>query len=435
MATWTQRKDLGVVLRYYPQTRLPMCSGRSDSLHMTGSLVPIHSPVKPIVLRIDTEAVTTTRHESSYRGSEREERSLSTRRTLRTQGGRRNMEQSFERRTHPLTYAQISSQPHSPCKPSFPSPSKPLYLPPCLYSKAPLSKAKWPATTRLLWKRRLTQRSAPLVIVHFEGVVGEFRREPWTAGLELCVREGVERGLAALLQRYQVALVTALGKDQRKSLLDCLKKRSGLVFDAVYKIRKSDGTSFLLDYSQILSDFTVSPHKIPSPSLNSTLIVSSIGLNQDDLGCRQGLDLLYESSVSHFRRYLWYGIDSHAAPLPGPVVPICLFLPHPLAQDSNTCLPFEEVVTIVGELAGKEGLFNAGYEALDEDPVVSGVKKGEVALGLLVQDRRELQGRQARWEEGRLRFLVQCGRRFALGEFAPLQGRKAGSKQAIKLVV
>lgn len=305
MATWTQRKDLGVVLRYYPQTRLPMCTGRSDSLHMTGSLAPIHSPVKPTVLRIDTEAVSATRHESSFRSSDRGEQSPSTRRTLRTQGGRRNIEHSFERRTHPLTYAQLPSSPHSPRKP-FPSPSKPPFLPPCLYSKAPLSKAKWPATTRLLWKRRLIQRSAPLVIVHFEGAMGEFRREPWTAGLELCVREGTEQGLAALLHRYQTVLVTTLAKEQRKCLLDCLKKRTGVTFDAVYKLRKSDGTSFLLDYSQIFSDFTVCPHKPPSPSLNSTLIVSSIGLNQEDLCCRQGLDLLYESSVSSFRRYLWY---------------------------------------------------------------------------------------------------------------------------------
>lgn len=308
MAGWSQRKDLGVVLRYYPQTRLPMCSGRADSFHLAGALAPIHA-IKPAVLRIDTEAE--SRHESSYRSSERGERSPSTRRTLKTQGGRRNQEHSLEtvRHKHPLTYAQLPSPPHSPRKPSFPSPAKPPFLPPCRYSKAPLSKPKWPCTTRLLWKRRLTQRSAPLVIVHFEGVVGEFMRvEPWTAGVELCVREGVERGLVAILDKYQAVLVTMLGKEQRKYLLDLLKKRFGVVFDAVYKLRKSDGTSFLLDYSQILSDFAISPHKPPSPSLHSTLILSSIGLNQEDLTYRQGLDLVCEPSVSHFRRYLWYWV-------------------------------------------------------------------------------------------------------------------------------
>jgi hypothetical protein len=89
---------------------------------------------------------------------------------------------------------------------------------------------------------------------------------------------------------------------------------------------------------------------------------------------------------------------------------------------------------MIGELAGK-GSFSEGYECLSEDIQATGVRKGEMALGLLIEERREVQGRQGKWEEGRLKFLLQCGRRFALGEFGPIQGRKAGGKQGIKLIV
>jgi hypothetical protein len=78
-----------------------------------------------------------------------------------------------------------------------------------------------------------------------------------------------------------------------------LERKCGVVFDAVYKKRKRDGTSFVLDYSQVLLDFSC------DPGLESVLIVSSLGLDQEDIAVREGKALLADCSVSKHRRYLW----------------------------------------------------------------------------------------------------------------------------------
>ena len=67
----------------------------------------------------------------------------------------------------------------------------------------------------------------------------------------------------------------------------------------MYKKRKADGTSFVMDYSQIVSDFGVALNP------KSVLIVSSLGIDLEDLQVREGIALLREDSVSRPRKYLW----------------------------------------------------------------------------------------------------------------------------------
>lgn len=161
--------------------------------------------------------------------------------------------------------------------------------------------AKWEETTRICWHRRSAFRLHPLLILNWEGVLGDYIKPPWSCTApDLVLRPGTEKSLLeVLLPRFQIALLTSLSSGPRTTLLDHLEKRSGLVFDAVYKKRKRDGTSFVLDYSQVLLDFS------RDPSLESVLIVSSLGLDQDDIAAREGKALIEDCSVSRHRRYLW----------------------------------------------------------------------------------------------------------------------------------
>lgn len=162
-------------------------------------------------------------------------------------------------------------------------------------------RVKWEETTRLCWRRRSAFRLHPLLIFNWEGVLGDYIKLPWSCGSpDLFLRPGTEMSLLEVLfPRFQVALLTSLSSGPRTVLLDHLEKKSGIVFDAVYKKRKRDGTSFVLDYSQVLLDFS------RNQSLESVLIVSSLGLDQDDIAVREGKALIEDDSVSRHRRYLW----------------------------------------------------------------------------------------------------------------------------------
>ena len=274
----------------------------------------------------------------------------------------------------------------------------------------PSQTAKSLSTSRVAWARRSSHCSKPLLILNWEGVIGQWYRPGYGEPCEVYFRQGWEQGVKMLMEMFSVVLVTALGKEKRAKMLE-ISSSKGICFDAVYKKRKSDGTSFQLDYSQIIQDFSFQPHP------DSILIVSSLGLDQEDLKDRSGLDLLQEKSMSRRRRYLCNSCPSGDAP------PVCFLVPNHVAQVGMVSARMDFIAKVIGEWMQFDCKLNrtqVNFGKVYESAGKYGVKRVEIAADLLTGYREELRGEEEQCYsrssmEGRLRVarilvLTEVGR-------------------------
>lgn len=321
------------IVRYLPRCRLPAVA------HRTQSTLPCPSDRSPSQRPAATESSFDSRREGT--AISLAERCHSRSRPVRTQEGARRTEVetsspqrrrripnslvisngylSFASVCEPITTKECSLSPIKVPRPRYcrlrcrnkkPETAIPEDKPLADVKLVPITfregmadapgKMKWEETARVLWRRRTVCRAYPVLILNFEGVVGDYMKSaPWTYAQDFYLRPGFDRSLLDLLTKFQVVLMTALPKVHRNTLLDILEKRHGIVFDAVYKKRKTDGTSFVLDYSQVLLDFSI------DSGLEAVLIITSVGIDQEDLAVREGPELIKDDSVSSRRRFLW----------------------------------------------------------------------------------------------------------------------------------
>lgn len=292
-----------------------------------------------------------------------------------------------------------------------PSPEEPKFLRET-NSFHPSQTAKSISTSRVVWARR-SSHSKPLLVLNWEGVLGQWYRPGYGESWEAYWRQGWDQGVKMLMEMFLVVLVTALGKEKRGKMLD-ISASKGISFDAVYKKRKADGTSFQLDYSQILQDFDFQQHP------NSVLIVSSLGLDQEDLKDRSGLALLREQSMSRHRRYL-----AHCCPCGDPP-PLCLLVPNHVAQVGMVCARMDFIAKVIGEWVQFDCNLDrsqVNFAKIYENVGKYGVKKVEIAADLLTGYREELRGEEEQcYSRNSLEGSLRVARILVLTEV----GRPAG---------
>jgi hypothetical protein len=267
-------------------------------------------------------------------------------------------------------------------------------------------------TTRISWARRSTHSNKPLLLLNFEGVLGQWYRPGYGEPYEVYFRQGWEQGVKILMEMFLVVLITSLCKEKRGKVLDIFTTK-GVCFDAIYKQRKTDGTSFELDYSQIIQDFGFQQH------ISSILILSSIGLDHEELKDRSGLALLREKTTSRHRRYL-----CHCCPCGDPP-PLCLLVPNHVAQAGMVSARMDFIAKIIGEwvhfdckLSRSEVNFLKIYETAGKH----GIKKVEISADLLSGYREELRGEDQCYSRSSVESPMRLARILVLAEV----GKPAG---------
>lgn len=292
----------------------------------------------------------------------------------------------------------------------------------------PVHTIKSPFTRRISWSRRISESAKPLLILNWEGVIGQWYRPGYAESYEVYMRQGWEQGVKMMMEMFLVVLLTSLSSEKLTRLTDIFTSKS-ITFDAVYKIRKSDGTSFLLDYSQIISDFGF------QTETDSILIVSSLGIDQEDLKIRSEIDLIQEFSTSRHRRFL-----CHCCPINVPN-PVCLLVPNFIAQAGYVSARMDFIAKVIGDWLQFDCSLRRNQvnfrEIFGKMKGKYGVKKVEIGVEVMKSYREEVNGvercysRSSIEEEGevvRIVVLTDVGK--PAGVAMPYtEARKAGDRR------
>ena len=87
---------------------------------------------------------------------------------------------------------------------------------------------------RFDFARRPQQHDKMLVIIHFEGVIGDvFKKSLSDEGVQLVLRHGVVEGLKEICKNFQIALYSFLSEKTIKFIVEHLLQED-IVFDGVY---------------------------------------------------------------------------------------------------------------------------------------------------------------------------------------------------------
>jgi hypothetical protein len=101
---------------------------------------------------------------------------------------------------------------------------------------SPVTPEKLGITKRLLFRRREKMKDKNLVVIYYEGVVGDtsYQQSSYNS---LRVRWGAWSGLRRLYQWAQVALVLPFTAKRARVLATYLEKHQGCPVDAIYTLR------------------------------------------------------------------------------------------------------------------------------------------------------------------------------------------------------
>jgi hypothetical protein len=186
---------------------------------------------------------------------------------------------------------------------------------------APESVSKTYYNERIV-RRKRKDRTLPLCIVNFNGVVGEVYRNGKNLDGENRIHmvDGSRSGLRMLFNEFFVVIVSWFGREDTRSLVRRMEEM-GVDFDAVYIVRhRKLKYRFRHNYQQIVQDFGV------KDSANDVLLLTSLVISRDEMIERRGADLFYESSLSGCNRFTSIGFPTVCDDLQ--FFPLCVVVPH-----------------------------------------------------------------------------------------------------------
>lgn len=226
---------------------------------------------------------------------------------------------------------------HCTCRPQ-------LYLHPSLHYKQLFLKSvlrdsayKGMGQLRLIVRSPAQRTTRQVVIVHFEGVLGCWKRQFGLADLHLVLRSGTVSGLAKLGSVFRLVLIGAIKRRLLSATLRYFDSQ-GVHFEAVYSLRSPDFSQIsVLNYTKVITDLS-----IIDPAAR-VLVISSL-----DLPCEEAdtLEDLYWKAGSKLRL--------HAACMPIPTSGtrscLTLLIPHLEVQELGDPITFPEIYQAVLDL-------------------------------------------------------------------------------------
>ena len=224
---------------------------------------------------------------------------------------------------------------HCTCRPQ-------LYLHPSLHYKQLFLKTvlrdyRGLGQLRLVARSPVQRTTRQVVIVHFEGVLGCWKRQLGLGDVHLLLRRGVVSGLVKLGSVFRLVLIAALRRRFLSATLRYLEAQ-GVSFEAVYSLWYPDFPhTSVLNYTKVTTDLS-----IVDPAAK-VLVVSPL-----DLACEEAdtLENLYWKAGSKLRL--------HAACMPIPAAStrssLTLLIPHLEAQEPGEPITFPEISQAIMDL-------------------------------------------------------------------------------------
>ncbi|CAG9324971.1 unnamed protein product [Blepharisma stoltei] len=229
----------------------------------------------------------------------------------------------------------------------------------------PATKQFYKMTKRVQFKRRLEMAQKCLVILGFEGVLGDvFKLSLWDKGpMKLYLRREAVKGVKKLTEDYQVVLFVQSSRARTSKLVEFFASKN-VHFDGVYRAKNSRDfekdlnlkryqkvkkrnlkySEFIHDYSQIALDFG-----LQHETLEKILIVSSLSLDFEEIENTTGKDLLFRKYSHNLCHFLCKAAPNHkntSVPLP-----ISLLVPDPRASPNFSGCSFMEIVNSLNFLS------------------------------------------------------------------------------------
>ena len=170
---------------------------------------------------------------------------------------------------------------------------------------------------RIYWRKRISGH-LPLLIVNFEGVVGDyFKQSFWTEEkATFSFRENAFSCLKQLQKEFYVAIVSTYSRTITNELLRIFEKNRNNI-DAIYiKRHRKWNKRYIHNISSILDDFKIN-------DMSKVIAISAIGTELNDIKTRKGFELIYEQSASYNKKFLCY-----FAPTCEKDLPITILVPH-----------------------------------------------------------------------------------------------------------
>lgn len=217
---------------------------------------------------------------------------------------------------------------------------------------------KWEFTEKVQYNRRKIP-DFPLVIIVFEGVIGDFyKKSLWDArasDMALCF--GWCKGIEKIYQKAYVVVVSS--SDSEKIGFICqLFQYKNVKVDGIYR-RIGMQPGYFQDYSQIFHDFQV----------KTALVVSSLGLDIEEINTRQAWSILYEPSLSSDKKIL-----AKMCPLSqfSNIKQNLLLVPNPRGQNLELAIHFTAVSSLIKKMLKKNQCLHEIAEEFNSE--MTGIK-------------------------------------------------------------
>lgn len=217
------------------------------------------------------------------------------------------------------------------------------------YEDPPNFPKKGPHNERIYWKKR-SAGNLPLLIIIFEGVLGNFGKSSFWANekLHFSLRPDISSGIQSLRSQFYIVIVSTYSKHATKELISQLEKNQNLV-DAVYMKRNRNlQPRHIHDVSSILGEFQIT-------NKASVLGLASVGIDTDEILMRKEIDLILEKSASRKKQFLTY-----FAPSCDKECPVTILVPH--YQFLPKCQSFVYLCKFILELKKIDKNFFTGFE-------------------------------------------------------------------------
>jgi hypothetical protein len=193
-------------------------------------------------------------------------------------------------------------------------PSLPNHL---TYDENPSTSKKTFHNERIFWKKRKLG-NLPILLITFEGVLGKLSKTfIWSEErATFSFRDHHISGLSRLKREFYLVLICTYSRNTTKDLITTLEGKQSF-FDAIYIQRhRTWHLRHVHDVEAILEDFQVTDR-------SKVLAVSAVGIDNEELSQRTGLDLIYENSASFKKKFLTY-----FSPTCEKETPVTVLIPH-----------------------------------------------------------------------------------------------------------
>jgi hypothetical protein len=229
-------------------------------------------------------------------------------------------------------------------------------------------------TKRIAFTRRMNMMDRPIIVISFEGIIGDFQKENiWSdKNYKLITRGNASAGLKLFWNYFQVVLY--FKKTHKKNILkvkEWLKTRSILV-DAIYG-RKATDDNIQEDYAQVYNDFNIVSSKniaksiivINSLDIDNSKISTNLELEKIIFNKNNGLTVSGLPYTINWQQS-WKVVEAHWKPKSMLDMPLSLLFPNILTDwgDDLSMISIFKVVISIAFLSLKDYSENFKYSNL-----------------------------------------------------------------------